>query len=98
MSVRAWSAACSASRDPADLTAVIIGHMHADHFLDLVALRYLFPWAEAAARPLPVYLPPGGRGRLDALATAISERAGFFDASFYARGVRPGRHGSPSVR
>ena len=70
------------TRNAADLTAVIIGHMHADHFLDLVALRYLFPWAEAAARPLPVYLPPGGRGRLDALTTAISERAGFFDASF----------------
>jgi ribonuclease BN (tRNA processing enzyme) len=66
----------------ADLTAAIVGHMHADHYLDLVALRYLYPWAETAARPLPVYLPPGGRGRLDALTSAISERAGFFDASF----------------
>ena len=70
------------SSRPADLSAVIVGHMHADHYLDLVALRYLFPWGEAAARPLPVFLPPGGRGRLDALATAISERAGFFDAAF----------------
>jgi ribonuclease BN (tRNA processing enzyme) len=67
---------------PAELTAAIVGHMHADHYLDLVALRYLFPWGETAERPLPVYLPPGGRSRLDALATAISERAGFFDASF----------------
>lgn len=70
------------SSRPADLSAVIVGHMHADHYLDLVALRYLFPWGEPAARPLPVFLPPGGRGRLDALATAISERAGFFDAAF----------------
>ena len=56
--------------------------MHADHFIDLAGLRYLFPWAGRAASPLPVHLPPGGRSRLDALATAISERPGFFDAAF----------------
>jgi ribonuclease BN (tRNA processing enzyme) len=70
--------------DPVDLTAVVIGHMHADHYLDLAGLRYLFPWGEPSPRPLPVHLPPGGRGRLDALATAISERDGFFDAAFDA--------------
>ena len=31
---------------------------------------------------LPVHLPPGGRGRLDDLASAISERAGFFDDAY----------------
>ena len=70
--------------DPRELTAVVVGHMHADHYLDLVGLRYLFPWGEPAAPPLPVHLPPGGRARLDALSTAVSERAGFFDASFQA--------------
>jgi ribonuclease BN (tRNA processing enzyme) len=70
--------------DPHDLTGVVIGHMHADHYLDVVGLRYLYPWGEAAELPLPIYLPPGGRARLDALATAISERVGFFDAAFDA--------------
>jgi ribonuclease BN (tRNA processing enzyme) len=70
--------------DPHDLTGVVIGHMHADHYLDIVGLRYLYPWGEPADVPLPVHLPPGGRARLDALATAISERVGFFDASFDA--------------
>ena len=70
--------------DPHDLTAVVVGHMHADHFLDLVGLRYLFPWGERAARRVPVHLPPGGCCRLDTLATAVSERAGFFDAAFDA--------------
>lgn len=70
--------------DPRELTAVIIGHMHADHYLDVAGLRYLFPWGERAPDPLAVHLPPGGRARLDALATAISERAGFFDAAFDA--------------
>jgi ribonuclease BN (tRNA processing enzyme) len=68
--------------DPHELTAVVIGHMHADHSLDLVGLRYLYPWGEPAADPLPVHLPPGGRVRLDALATGISERVGFFDDSY----------------
>ena len=68
--------------DPHDLSGIVIGHMHADHYLDLVGLRYLYPWGERAPDPLPVHLPPGGRARLDALATAISERAGFFDAAF----------------
>lgn len=70
--------------DPSDLTAIVIGHMHADHFLDLVGLRYLYPWGEPAPKPLPVHLPPGGRDRLDALAVAVSERPGFFDAAFDA--------------
>jgi ribonuclease BN (tRNA processing enzyme) len=70
--------------DPHDLTAIVIGHMHADHYLDIVGLRYLYPWGEPAPDPLPVHLPPGGRARLDALSRAISERDGFFDAAFTA--------------
>jgi ribonuclease BN (tRNA processing enzyme) len=70
--------------DPHDLAAIVIGHMHADHYLDIVGLRYLYPWGEPAPDPLPIHLPPGGRARLDSLATAVSERAGFFDAAFTA--------------
>jgi ribonuclease BN (tRNA processing enzyme) len=68
--------------DPHALAAVVIGHMHADHSLDLVGLRYLYPWGERAADPLPVHLPPGGKVRLDALANGISERVGFFDDAY----------------
>ena len=77
--------------DPQQLTAIVIGHMHADHFLDLVGLRYLYPWGEPAEEPLPVHLPPGGHDRLDALAVAVSERAGFFDAAFDAIEYDPAR-------
>ena len=70
--------------DPHDLAAIVIGHMHADHYLDIVGLRYLYPWGEPAPVPLPIYLPPGGRARVDALAVAVSERVGFFDAAFTA--------------
>ena len=77
--------------DPHALSAIVIGHMHADHYLDIVGLRYLYPWGERAPDPLPIYLPPGGRPRLDALATAVSERAGFFDAAFDAVEYDPAR-------
>jgi ribonuclease BN (tRNA processing enzyme) len=70
--------------DPHDLAAIVIGHMHADHYLDVVGLRYLYPWGEPARDPLPIHLPPGGRARFDALANAVSERVGFFDAAFTA--------------
>jgi ribonuclease BN (tRNA processing enzyme) len=70
--------------DPHALSAIVIGHMHADHYLDIVGLRYLYPWGERAPDPLPIHLPPGGRARLDSLASAVSERAGFFDAAFDA--------------
>ena len=68
--------------DPRRLAAIVIGHMHADHFLDLAGVRYLFPWAGGGSSRLSVHLPPGGRSRLDDLASAISERAGFFDAAY----------------
>jgi ribonuclease BN (tRNA processing enzyme) len=75
--------------DPHDLSAIVIGHMHADHYLDIVGLRYLYPWGEPAPDPLPIHLPPGGRARLDALSKAVSERDGFFDAAFTAREYEP---------
>jgi len=69
-------------RDPRDLNAIVIGHMHADHYIDLVSLRYLLPWEGVAGTHLPVLLPPGGKDRLNALATAISERPHFFDDAY----------------
>ena len=77
--------------DPHDLAAIVIGHMHADHYLDIVGLRYLYPWGEPSPVPLPIYLPPGGRARLDALSRAVSERDGFFDAAFAAVEYDPDR-------
>jgi ribonuclease BN (tRNA processing enzyme) len=69
-------------RDPRDLDAIIVGHMHADHYIDIVALRYLLPWEGVAGQHLPLLLPPGGKARLHELEAAISERPGFFDDAF----------------
>jgi ribonuclease BN (tRNA processing enzyme) len=66
----------------ARLDGLVVGHMHADHWIDIAPLRYRFPWGERAPRPLPVHLPPGGKDKLDHLAAVISERAGFFEVAF----------------
>jgi ribonuclease BN (tRNA processing enzyme) len=71
-----------AIRDPRELDAIIVGHMHADHYIDLVSLRYLLPWEGVAGGHMPVLLPPGGRDRMRQLATAISERPAFFDDAY----------------
>lgn len=78
-----------ATLDPRSLSGIIISHFHADHYLDLVALRYLFPWKGPVSRRMPVHLPPGGRERLAALAEVISERPEFFSEAFDMREYDP---------
>jgi ribonuclease BN (tRNA processing enzyme) len=65
-----------------NLAGLFVGHFHADHWIDIGPMRYRFPWAEPAPRRLPVFLPPGGREKLDHLAAAIAERPRFFDPAF----------------
>jgi ribonuclease BN (tRNA processing enzyme) len=64
------------------LSALFVGHFHADHWLDIGPLRYRFPWGEPAPTPLPVFLPPGGKDRLEHLAQAINERQAFFEPAY----------------
>lgn len=75
----------------AGLSGLVVGHFHADHWIDIAPLRYRFPWGERAPRPLPVLLPPGGRDKLEHLAAAIAERPGFFDAAFDVTEFESGR-------
>jgi ribonuclease BN (tRNA processing enzyme) len=65
-----------------NLSALFIGHFHADHWIDIGPMRYRFPWAEPAPAPLPVFLPPGGSDKLEHLAAAINERHGFFGPAY----------------
>ncbi len=74
-----------ASIGAARLDGLVVGHMHADHWIDIAPLRYKFPWGEPAPRLLRVQLPPGGKDRLDHLAIVMSERPGFFEAAFDIR-------------
>ena len=77
--------------DPTMLDAVVVGHLHADHFIDLAALRYLFPWAGIPAGRPTIWMPPGGIARLEAMAALMSERPTFFDEAFNVREYRSDR-------
>ena len=67
---------------PDELDAVIISHMHADHMLDLVTLRYVYPWRDLPAdQRLRVFLPPGSADQMLDLAKGVGN-AKHFEACF----------------
>lgn len=59
--------------------AIVISHMHADHFLDLIPLRYALRYGSRQRKEkLPVYLPPGGLATLRRLVSAFADEGGEF--------------------
>ena len=68
------------------IDAVVITHMHADHFLDLIPLRYALKYGSLRRHGrLDVYLPPSGEQMLRRLVSAFApEDAGadFLDEVF----------------
>ncbi len=59
------------------LDAVVITHMHADHFLDLIPLRYALCYGSfRRKRKLPLYLPPEGEGMLRQLVSSFADEGG----------------------
>ncbi len=72
------------------LTAVVITHMHADHFIDLIPLRYAFKYGVNPSHNRPrIFLPPGGLPILESIGSpleAIDQDTFFrsvFDVSEY---------------
>ena len=48
-------------RSLGSIDAIVISHMHADHFIDIVPLRYALKYGDRPReKKLPLYLPPGG--------------------------------------
>lgn len=67
------------------LDAVVVSHMHADHFFDLVPLRQGLKYdSPPQVDRMPLWLPPGGATALDALRKAVTPEApaDFFDEVF----------------
>jgi ribonuclease BN (tRNA processing enzyme) len=75
-----------------DLDAVIISHMHADHFLDVVPMRYALKYGNARrSRRVLLYLPPGGEDLLRRLTSAFhpESSADFMSEVFDIRAYDP---------
>jgi ribonuclease BN (tRNA processing enzyme) len=66
---------------PDELDAVVVSHMHADHMLDLVTLRYVYPWrARPREERLRVIMPPGSADQLLDLARGAGNARHFEDS------------------
>src|SRR3954469_13177917 len=57
----------AATTDPAALDAVLISHLHPDHFIDLVPLRHFLAYQMDPPGRMRVIAPAGLSDRIDAL-------------------------------
>ncbi len=76
------------SIEPSTIDAVMISHLHPDHFVDLVALRHYLRWEFAPSRRLRVVGPAGLDQRLDALHAEPGFSADVLDVEALADGAR----------
>lgn len=89
--------------NPRNLDAIVLSHLHADHTLDLVSLRYLLQYGPPDGderfpreRQIPLYVPPGGRAFLRDLGNAFEGDGGAdFWTPFALRDYEP--HGSIDI-
>ncbi|HYH93847.1 MAG TPA: MBL fold metallo-hydrolase [Candidatus Saccharimonadales bacterium] len=72
--------------EPSTLDAVIVSHLHPDHFIDLVVLRHYLRWQFKPVRRVRVVAPAGLDTRLDDL----HAEPGFSAASLDVEVLRPG--------
>jgi ribonuclease BN (tRNA processing enzyme) len=75
------------------LDAVLISHLHIDHMLDVLALRYALMYnpIKPAGR-IPLWIAPGGRAMLDRIATALElhqDEGHFFEEALDVRDFDP---------
>lgn len=77
-------------RRPEDVQAVIISHLHFDHWVDLIPFKYYLTYeAGTEARP-SLYLPPGGEETLRRVIAPIDPSPDFFGGAFDVREYDPG--------
>lgn len=76
------------------LNAVVVSHMHADHFLDLIPLRYAVRYgSKRRATRLPVWMPPDGIAMLRTIAGAFAHEGNgdFLNEAFDLREFDPAK-------
>ncbi len=79
----------AAAIEPSSLDAVLVSHLHPDHFIDLVSLRHYLHWEFRPSRHVRVIAPAGLATRLDALHAALGFTEAALDVEDVTSGVRP---------
>ncbi len=76
------------------IDAIVISHMHADHFIDVIAMRYALKYgARSNDRRVALYLPPDGDATLRTLVSAFAREShhDFIGEVFDVRTYEPKR-------
>jgi ribonuclease BN (tRNA processing enzyme) len=73
--------------DPATLDAILISHLHPDHFIDLVPLRHYLRWGRGHPRRARVIGPRELGARIDALHAEPGFSAGSLDIEAIVAGT-----------
>ncbi len=97
------ASALLARRPAFDVQDILISHLHIDHFIDIVALRFrLSRDLDGLRHPtVRLHLPPGGRGRLRQMMTAGEFPPDFLETAFVVQeysAAAPLRLGPLTVR
>jgi ribonuclease BN (tRNA processing enzyme) len=74
--------------EPSELAAVVVSHLHPDHFIDLVPLRHYLRYEFDPPRRVRVLGPAGLAGRLDALHAAPGFAAAALDVAPLTAGTQ----------
>ncbi|MEJ7748002.1 MAG: MBL fold metallo-hydrolase [Candidatus Limnocylindrales bacterium] len=74
--------------EPSRLDAVVVSHLHPDHFIDLVPLRHYLRWEFEPTRRLRVIAPATIGERLDALLAEPGFTGATFDVEILLPGVQ----------
>lgn len=72
--------------EPSALTAVLVSHLHPDHFVDLVPLRHYLKWEFDPPRRVRVLGPAGLADRIDALDGQVGFAAEALDLETLSEG------------
>jgi ribonuclease BN (tRNA processing enzyme) len=75
--------------DARELNAIVISHMHPDHFFDLIPLKYAFQFRYHPSKPVPLWLPPEGLQVLARLGNALHLPEDFFHDCFQPQEYDP---------
>jgi ribonuclease BN (tRNA processing enzyme) len=74
--------------EPSSLSAILVSHLHPDHFVDLVPLRHYLKWDFDPSRRVRVLGPAGLADRLDAVNGSPGFSAAALDVEQLSEGVR----------
>lgn len=68
--------------EPERLSTIVLSHLHFDHWLDVIPLRYYLNYEARTEQLIDLYLPEGGSNVLHAVTREVDPNPEFFTSTF----------------